>query len=1456
MFSFLGKTSLIVLCTLYAAMGHSQNFPVQVIPQAVPPAPIYLSNYADASTVNSPLRVQLILNDFTIPSREIRLKTYVQGNGISFQSNDIVVGATPLFLEGGTPLILTNVELAPYFQFENIIGIPPNVYGQPIPEGAYQFCFEVFDVLTGNRLSDRSCAVSVVFQNEPPFLVLPRNKTNVEEINPQNIVFQWTPRSINVTNVEYELSLVEIWDNQVDPQQAFLSSPPVFQTTTTATTYVYGPAEPLLLSGKNYAWRVQAMAKQGTEEIGLFKNQGYSEIFSFSYAGSCDLPFGMNHEVKGSTNANIFWDDFSTDVPEYTVRYRQKGNDNEWFLSKTTTNQLTLWDLKAGTTYEYQLQKKCVITQSDWSITKEFTTFIADDEASVYECGITPNFSLANTDPLDNIVVGDAFVAGDFPVKILEVSGSNGRFTGKGYVTIPYLSNIKVAVEFTNVLINTDKQLAEGMVITKYNPSLGNILDVDDVVDTVGDVVDAVGDFVGGVVEAIEEFFENRDKADEIYSDGVITMEEIEELEKITKSNEAIIAEFSENPTPENTAASEILKQENTELNDVISQSNSSNESVSVPSSLVELNEAKDDIFKIKFNGITTEFSLKVDTFFPTVSGVPIKIPSVNKLWIEERGGIEKFSVNGVIYYAASVSGNLKGYYSKEVLENAAIAPEPDVKSSFNYTQEIRDALTGKEFKDYEIGKLGDEVFTIAKRFVGETAVDCQCEFRWNNNESFSSITGIRRVTPVPYEIAAEKNCEGSICDDSASLVAGGLGTNLYLYLIKQDGIENNPDRKAKLQELRDFLDSKTENKQYRLYSEGLKDYIGMSYYRTYFKDNEIYSKAQFTSHFKYDTNFARDIEIIFSTVDLRKDIVEGEYNKNSVDYVTGGKYEYSYSDLVVRNNYLYTGDIVPGIAGLIRSSENDGIAQAISQKDGYDQYVAIFGTDSALFFIAFWTTQYAKDLLPAYFLRQVIAEYGTQVTIQFIKEKGKDVLKAVAFDASLQLVTNYYFNNETQFNFDKSLDKISKLSLLSSAAKSLATLSYKQEVFLDCLEGGFLDTDNDKLRIQFNAYDCVRSAIVGLILNRALDQASSFATTIVKAAKDDPSIFINGMRKLLNDIGEDQANVFRKNLDEFFTEFNIPKTAKLNAFIRGEKLHPQVKSQAESPEGKEVIAKSGTSEIAHIDHSKNVIAELAMETGKIGANISLDFYPKIGDKVQIRAILQELSDGSYKIVFPLNKVVNDLNLNSFLDYCTNNRKDAFQMLSSNNLSRIKLIGNNAQDAFGKTNIDIAIADLEVHSLNTNGSVKQNKLQINGIITFQIGDIISNIAIKNIKQGTNGKYALIGRSMGNETTNGLRNIYEELLNNRNLNVEIFDSSSLSGDWKVNFDAALAEFARETDNWTKRLSNQELIQLKMYQLNKDWAQKLVDEGYTVLDMGDFNNLGFSVFYAMEKNIIFN
>jgi len=38
-------------------------------------------------------------------------------------------------------------------------------------------------------------------------------------------------------------------------------------------------------------------------------------------------------------------------------------------------------------------------------------------------------------------------------------------------------------------------------------------------------------------------------------------------------------------------------------------------------------------------------------------------------------------------------------------------------------------------------------------------------------------------------------------------------------------------------------------------------------------------------------------------------------------------------------------------------------------------------------------------------------------------------------------------------------------------------------------------------------------------------------------------------------------------------------------------------------------------------------------------------------------------------------------------------------------------------------------------------------------------------------------------------------------------------------------------------------------------NKRWANKIVNDGYTIIDIGDPFNKGFSIFYATEKRTIF-
>ncbi|MCV2486985.1 fibronectin type III domain-containing protein [Flavobacterium sp. SH_e] len=493
--------------------GLAQTYPVTISTQISQPSPIYLSNYADATTINSPIKVQISLNDLTISNRQIRLKCYFQGQSISLTTNDFVVGARDLYLEGGVPLQLTNVDLAPYFEYQNLLGINPNQYAQALPEGIYNFSVEVYDFATNKKLSKKTSVTTIIFQNDPPFLNLPLNNASIMQQNIQNIIFSWTPRQINVSNVEYEFSLVEIWDKYTPVQNAFLYSPPLFTTTTRSTTLQYGVSEPQLLPGKKYAWRIKAKALQGAEEIGVFKNNGYSEIFSFDYETYCTAPLAINVDGISENQAKVSWSG-SIDNFDYQVNYREKNADSEWYKVVTPRENLTITNLKPNTTYEYTVGASCEVGKYTLSTVKEFNTLVRD-EIAFQGCGLKPDpADLANTTPLKELLPNDVIAAGDFPIVVLHATGSNGTFSGDGYVTLPFIEkfrqlidaadtliaqsaedkeeneksakvniseNTRIRITFNSIGLNTDFKLISGEIIAAYDPNWSSMADLDGV---------------------------------------------------------------------------------------------------------------------------------------------------------------------------------------------------------------------------------------------------------------------------------------------------------------------------------------------------------------------------------------------------------------------------------------------------------------------------------------------------------------------------------------------------------------------------------------------------------------------------------------------------------------------------------------------------------------------------------------------------------------------------------------------------------------------------------------------------------------------------------------------------------------------------------------------------------------------------------------------------------------
>ncbi|MDY0779351.1 fibronectin type III domain-containing protein [Tenacibaculum sp. IB213877] len=500
----------LVLSIFFNTILFSQTYPVQVNTQLIPPYSLKVSDYG--TTSSQKLFVNVLLTDVNEVGRRVKLKMYIEGQGLAITTSDVVVGELPVFLDGGINLRLSNLDLQSHFQLNNLQGITPQQYNTPLPNGGYDFCFEVFDYFTGRKLSAKSCTTVYLLQNDPPILNLPFRDNIVNATNPQNILFTWTPRHSNATNVQYEFTLKELWDTQMNPQAAFLASVPFYQTTTYSTTLLVGPAEPQLIPGKVYGWQVRAFVNNGVDDISVFKNDGKSEIFWFKYLEDCKAPSFVISQALNAQSVKVNWQ--VSNHLRYQIQYRKQGfGDDDWFEVKSYTNEGTIYNLEPGTTYEFRVGGECTqLSGFAYSNIQQFIT-PTNDEAAYYNCGLMPEINITNDEPLPTIGINETFTAGDFPVVIREVTGSNGSFSGWGYITLPFLENIKeiidaaniasdgaidigkytrVRVQFQNVQINTSYQLTQGVVETAYDADWSNIVDADEVIDDIKEIIEDV----------------------------------------------------------------------------------------------------------------------------------------------------------------------------------------------------------------------------------------------------------------------------------------------------------------------------------------------------------------------------------------------------------------------------------------------------------------------------------------------------------------------------------------------------------------------------------------------------------------------------------------------------------------------------------------------------------------------------------------------------------------------------------------------------------------------------------------------------------------------------------------------------------------------------------------------------------------------------------------------------
>jgi len=301
----------------------------------------------------------------------------------------------------------------------------------------------------------------------------PKNNGKLTIIDPQNAVFNWTPRQTGSPNsaftAEYIFRLVEIWPANRNPYDAFLSQQPLYETTTSFTQVVYGPAEPALIPGRKYAWQVQAKDTEGRD---LFKNQGKSEVYVFQFGDVMGVPQNFRRDAGSNSSVlNLRWEPAPDGaIPEqYRVRYRQKGDTRGvWYENATPQLWMSVPDLKRDTEYEMQVRAEAGLQYSDYTQVFSFKTEANDNV--LYVCGAEDNVqSVKNQSLLMALPPGTILTAGNYKIRVISATGSNGNFTGEGWMFVPYLNGAGVHVNFSGQ-INNSFEFTEIAWETVYHP--------------------------------------------------------------------------------------------------------------------------------------------------------------------------------------------------------------------------------------------------------------------------------------------------------------------------------------------------------------------------------------------------------------------------------------------------------------------------------------------------------------------------------------------------------------------------------------------------------------------------------------------------------------------------------------------------------------------------------------------------------------------------------------------------------------------------------------------------------------------------------------------------------------------------------------------------------------------------------------------------------------------------
>ena len=460
-------------CFLWAGdKGLNAQFPVTTQITLPVPHPLSLKDFSGANGQFS-LKLKVQLHNIEISDRHFFVRLHLLNNhGLHIQTAPYAP-IPPILLEGGFPTELSDLDLEPYFDPENLLfeGISKHQYlrQQQLPQGIYRIYFQIVESLSNKTINNPRAEQRIfpVVLGQPPLLIHPQDQAALPITEPPNILFQWMPRHLAIAgtagHTTYRFRLVEMLDENISPYIQIHQDLPLLEVEQSATQLFYGIEYPPLLQNQLYAWRVEALVKNPDGSIRpVIQNPEKSQVRTFRYVPPCPPVPPLQIAQEDLQNVSLYWVK-QEPHQEYTLSYRMRPKNRKWNKVTTSNSSMLLSDLAQGTVYQYKLEAKCAFAPAPFPQVLTDTTLTMEQAQKIGGCDAPEDLTPKSTIPLKKLLLQETFTTGAGRVHVTRLNSQHseeGRYSGEGWMYFtPFLPpGAKLAVTFENIFINENRQ--------------------------------------------------------------------------------------------------------------------------------------------------------------------------------------------------------------------------------------------------------------------------------------------------------------------------------------------------------------------------------------------------------------------------------------------------------------------------------------------------------------------------------------------------------------------------------------------------------------------------------------------------------------------------------------------------------------------------------------------------------------------------------------------------------------------------------------------------------------------------------------------------------------------------------------------------------------------------------------------------------------------------------------